>query len=56
MTNPPRRGRPPLMKNPTRIIVQLEQSDYTKLVALLDVSVAQFVRDAVTQKLAGQPS
>jgi hypothetical protein len=46
-------GRPKIMKKAVRVLVQLDESDYTKLVKQLDVSVAQFFRDAVQEKLTG---
>jgi len=41
------------MKKAVRVLVQLDETDYTKLVKQLDVSVAQFFRDAVQEKLTG---
>ena len=46
-------GRPKIMKKAVRVLVQLDETDYTKLVKQLDISVAQFFRDAVKEKLTG---
>ena len=46
-------GRPKIMKKAVRVLVQLDETDYAKLVKQLDVSVAQFFRDAVKEKLTG---
>lgn len=44
-------GRPKIMKKCVRTVVQVDSQDYTKLKKILDVSVAQFFRDAVAVKL-----
>ena len=44
-------GRPKIMKNMVRTLVQLDARDYKELKKVLDVSVAQFFRDAVAVKL-----
>ena len=41
------------MKKAVRVLVQLDETDYAKLVKQLDISVAQFFRDAVQEKLTG---
>jgi hypothetical protein len=44
-------GRPKIMKNMVRTLVQLDAKDYKELKKVLDTSVAQFFRDAVAVKL-----
>jgi hypothetical protein len=44
-------GRPKIMNNSVRTLVQLDAKDYKELKKVLDTSVAQFFRDAVTVKL-----
>jgi len=44
-------GRPKIMKNMVRTLVQLDAKDYKELKKVLDVSIAQFFRDAVAVKL-----
>jgi hypothetical protein len=44
-------GRPKIMKNSVRTLVQLDAKDFKELKKILDVSVAQFFRDAVKEKL-----
>lgn len=45
-------GRPRIMKNSIRTLVQLDAKDYKELRKVLgDVSVAQFFRDMVAVKL-----
>lgn len=44
-------GRPKIMKKCVRTLVQLDAKDYKELKKVLDISVAQFFRDAVAVKL-----
>jgi hypothetical protein len=54
MSNKKSRGRPRIMKNTKRIIVQLEQDDYESLQSVLyctrdgsNISVSEFFRESV---------
>jgi hypothetical protein len=44
-------GRPKIMQDAKRVLVQLEREDYTQLRQILDISVAEFFRQAVRAKL-----
>ena len=44
-------GRPKLMKKAIRILVQIDEKDLKELNKLLEISTAQFFRDAVKNKL-----
>jgi tRNA threonylcarbamoyladenosine modification (KEOPS) complex Pcc1 subunit len=44
-------GRPKIMQNAQRILVQIDAADYATLRKHLDISVAQFFRNSVKNKL-----